>query len=288
MLHFSRIICAAAVNNLNAMKNLSLSILSDAILSLAAILIALLCIFRSLGLNFPLALFFAFVAAACFSAAITVRNTAKRKRRLDDGNVKAEKRSLANTLSLIKNSELIDLFAGIFEIRGIKLTKTDGALETENLTLIPLFAPESLTATGVADAVKRSASAGKTAVVISSSYTSEAIRFAAESGVKLVGLDEVFSLFKEHAPEFIKSERRAAKRYEFKRFFEKQNSGKLVFYGVMLCIFGFFAFYPVYYAISGGLFIFAGLTMRFLGKPSALGATTFDSLFANEKTDENK
>lgn len=270
------------------MKNLSLSIVSDAVLSLTAVLIALLCIFRALGLNLPIAILFALIAAACASAFITIRNQSKRAKRLDASAVKSEKRSLVNTLSLLKINELIDVFAGLFEVHGQKLAKTESSLESDSLVLIPVFSPEKTTAEQIAEAYKRSAVADKTVVIISSAYTSEAILFAAESGIKLVGLDEVFSLFKEHAPEFIKSERRAAKRYELKRLIEKQNSTRLIFYGVILCIFGFFAFFPIYYAISGGLFIFVGLVVRFFGRPSAISATTFDSLFESEKSNENK
>ncbi|MDD6927218.1 MAG: hypothetical protein PUJ49_05075, partial [bacterium] len=47
--------------------------------------------------------------------------------------------------------------------------------------------------------------------------------------------------------------------------FSRKNAGRFLLYGILLELFGALSFFPVYYSVSGGIFIILSLSVFFFG-----------------------
>ena len=123
-------------------------------------------------------------------------------------------------------------------------------------------------------------------IVISSSFSPAAVSLASSIGVKLVSA-ETFARFLDEKGLLATSAdeiKKPALKERLSVFFYRKSGRRFLLYGVFLCAVSRLVFYPVYYLVTGTIFIVYGLIAAFFGRGAVANNT--DNL--KELFDKNK
>ncbi len=147
-----------------------------------------------------------------------------------------------------------------------------GFLTSDGNFVFAEFLLESLSADKAVAAYKKTPK-GKNLAYIGISFSEECERLAESLSprIKLVKLEEIFPLLKKHGviPEggFVakKSKRKIAD--AIRSSFDRKKAGTFAVYGAAMLAMSYFAFFPVWYVLSGCFFIVYSLAILIYAKP---------------------
>ena len=146
--------------------------------------------------------------------------------------------------------------------------KVTGGIVCENNFYYVKFTYNKITVGEVAHAYKL-APKSKTLVFVAIAFESEALTFASSffTKITLLSLNEIFPILKKAntlpSGGFIPKEHKTSIINLLKQTFQRQKAKTFAFYGAFMLIMSRFVFFPVWYIISGSLFLIYAITIKF-------------------------
>lgn len=260
-----------------------LPIILDTLLSFIASLILSFCIMRLFNTPPAAAIVCSAVFSATLSVAVFFKKQSASKIKLDATRLSRSKNALSATLEKMSDAQLIELLKGIISKLGCEVHTTNVSTDTPSHRFVPLFLPEGVNANELAKSVRNLPCDGKTVCVLSRSFTADAVFYAKERSVRLFAIEQIYPLVKKYAPEIIKEDDfKNSRMPKFNLLFTKKNGRKFILYGILLDIFSLLSFYPVYYVISGTVFITTGLITAFFGTKPLVQTKTLEQTINGE------
>ena len=243
------------------------------------------CIFVFLGaasvsfvaLRFYSGLTASIILSAVFAALSETIFVLLRKRRTRNYILKtkdAEKAEKAMfSLCVFKEDELNEFFSSFLKKMQIPFFSENGVivLPESNAELHFKFTFASVTENEIIEEYKKTAK-GRNVLVCGKSFSEETISLAKKFGGRIILADggalysvmKRFEFFPPESKNFVCAKKKNVSSL-FANFFSRKNAGRFLLYGILLELFGSLSFYPVYYSVSGGIFIILSLSVFFFG-----------------------
>lgn len=151
---------------------------------------------------------------------------------------------------------------------GKKPFMTDTGILCEDDFFFINFTYDSITTGGITEAYKKTPQ-GKNLVYVGVTFSDDAIAFTEGflNRIKLLPLSELFVYMKKHCtiPDggFVPNVKKIGFLSMLKGTFDKGKAKKFALYGGFLLIMSRFVFFPIWYIISGSLFLIYAITIKF-------------------------
>ena len=254
------------------MNNRTIPIVSDCILvflGAAALSFVALRFYSGLTASIILSVVFAALSETIF-VLLTKKRTRNYILKAKDAE-KAEKAMFA--LCVSKEDELNKFFSSFLKKMQIPFSSENGVivLSESNAELHYKFTFASVTENEIIEEYKKTAK-GRNVLVCGKSFSEESVSLSKRFGGRIILADggALYSVMKrfEFFPPENENYVRAKKKnvpYLFANFFSRKNAGRFLLYGILLELFGALSFFPVYYSVSGGIFIILSLSVFFFG-----------------------
>jgi len=246
------------------------SILTDVLFYSAAVWLLSFTIFRYYAL--PLWLCIAVAVALALATGMTVFLFAsgKQSKKLLNKREREAKDALMLHLTLASDTQVLTAFHRAFAADGQPVSLTDGRLELDGKTILPLFTMEATTADSVAACMRKY---GSTFVLLCNKLSPEAEKLLQTFEIKSIAGDEVYRLFRETKttpnPLICGELPRRTLKNKMRVAFSKTNSRPYFVSGSFLLIMSLFTIFPTYYLISGIVLLVCSVLIRFLGYSAA-------------------
>ncbi len=238
------------------------SLILDGIIAFLGSLILSFCIFRIINTPKIIAIITSLILSVCIFLAFILK---QREKSLVASNTFWQNKrifALKLKLSLMKNDEIIGLFASFLK----NASKKDFYLENENYIYLFRFLPDELSASDALSLIKKVDYSSKQIVLFSNAFSKNLINLSATLKISLVPTEKIYSYLKEASPEFLeKLEILSPKKFSLSGIFLKKNAVRFILYGLILELLSLITFFPVFYVISGAVFIIYGLITLFFG-----------------------
>lgn len=168
-------------------------------------------------------------------------------------------RKYLSALTFGEKEKTDEFLFNLLEKENKKPVKTDfGVITADGEFFTAEFLPEKRSANDVL-ASYRHTPKGCRLTVLSSEYTEECFTLREYIPVKLLTFSEIFPLVKKHGITIDGGYLPKKKKFSLKNTlissFDRKKAGKFAFYGFMLLVLSRFAFFPLWYAVSGTAFI---------------------------------
>jgi len=254
------------------MIKLKFSYIADAVFIFAFTLLTAFAVSRYYIGNFSLSLLCAISVSITVTSLYLLRATGKTKIFKIKKSEEELLLKILNQLALYKKEELLSYFCKFLTAYSVPFEKINGGflLKNKNDFIFPYFGFENISLKEVAEAYKLTPK-GKNLVLFGNSFDDKAKTFASGFGKRITLTDgsSFYLMMKEKdcfpkiTDEIIKTKPKIHSL--LKSTFSKTRARQCAFYGVALLILSNFVFYPVYYIISGSLFLIYAVTVRFFG-----------------------
>ena len=251
------------------MKTFVFSALVDALLSLVLAFFACFTLLLSFKLYKPSAILISAVIAAAFSFVVYVLS-ARRKMSIS---LKDESKTINQCMDIFNvctYDENLKFFSSVFNSMGISASITDEHILLENGNIVlPCFFPSPLDGNLLKIMTDRIKVNSKRIIVLSAKFTADAIIYAKSADMSVFEAKDVFSFLKEsnRLPDLKRVPKQRFYHGFFTRLFVRNNGVRFILFGLSLLIMAFMVFYPVYYYISGAVFILFGIVSLIFAKP---------------------
>lgn len=261
----TRIIKIFTGNNFR-MKPLSLSVVLNTLLSFLAVFIFLIVIVSFFQIKTWLKIAISAIISISFSVIIFYKNNQRyfKKQKLKNANKTLSE--VKRAFNLLSETQILSIFVELCKKLRLFPTLSDGFLYVEDAAIFPLFNPEDLSFNEIKKIALKTPSFIKKVIVVSDGFTKTALDFQKELSTVFVKSEEAikalkkFDLVPKIEPSIVKKENM------FLRLFKRTNGKKFILYGAGLLILSLFAFYRLYYLISGIVFIVFGVTAALFSK----------------------
>lgn len=254
------------------MKGFSLSAAVNASLSGISVFF-ILCYPFSLVLNRALTIFFSVVLSVFLSFIIYRFSYDREKKKNDSKFINDAFNQRMNILYACTDEEISAILKALLIKLHICADVSGRHMQTEDGSIVLfLLLPTAITANELAFFLRNFPYREKKIKIVSSSFSTEAEKFAEFAGVTLVDGVEFGKILEENdlLPEFEIKKKKADLRERISPFFYKTNGKRFLFYAALLGLFSRFSFYPIYYVISSLIFAIYGLIAVFFGKTASL------------------
>lgn len=282
----TRIIKIFTDNNFR-MKPLSLSVVLNTLLSFFVVFLFLTVVVSFFRIKTWLKIAISAIISVSIAVIIFYKNN---ERYSKTQKLKTANLALSETkrvFNLLSEEQIASIFFELCKKLQLSPTLSDGFLIIEDAAIFPLFYPEDLSFENVKKIANKTPSFIKKIIVVSDGFTKTALDFKKELSMIFVKSEEAIKLL-EKFDLVPKKERPIVKKENlFLRLFKKTNGKKFILYGVGLLILSLFAFYRLYYLISGGVFILFGLIATFFAKKDDFISTQKDFLQILNSLTEN-
>ena len=179
-----------------------------------------------------------------------------------------------NALCFASDEECLKIVFLTLERLGKKPFMTDNGIICYNDFFFVRFSYDSVTVGEITNAYKKTP-LGKNLVYVGVNFLQETKDFANgfSSRIKIVPLSELFPILKEvnTLPEggLLPTENKLSFLQLIKGSFNREKSKKFALYGSFLLIMSKFVFFPIWYIISGSIFLIYAITIKFFApKPT--------------------
>lgn len=224
------------------------------------------CIFRTIGLTDSLSAFFAVIIAIIFFILFLRLNLSLSQKKQYRATLSKKKRQFVKDLISMKTERIVSMLNDYVFDKSLPITRLNGKYTYNGYTLLFLFLPQKISANLIAYAIKSLDSDSKVAV-FSTSFDNDALIYCKENNVLAFSANEIYDAIEksEYKQQF---EVKPSKRFNLSNFQFKSNYKRALLFGISLAVLGNFSFFPLYYQISGSLFIIYGIVIAFFGKIS--------------------
>lgn len=205
--------------------------------------------------------FSALLGALCYFE--TVR---KRKNKIFVNDRAVEIKSCADILTLLSKPEQIETFTKYFESCQVDFDFIDGCFLVNGVCVIPCLKCEDLTFDEAKALVETCPFKRDKTIIISNGFSKKLTLLCDNLNAVPICTEEVIPHLLEKGLIGYEKPPKQKKEKLFFRLFKKANGTKTIIYGATMIAFSFFVFYPVYYLVSGTVFIVFGLIAKFFGR----------------------
>lgn len=248
------------------MKPLSLSVVLNTLLSFFAVFIFLIVIVSFFQIKTWLKIAISAIISISFSVIIFYKNNQRyfKKQKLQNANKTLSE--VKRAFNLLSETQILSIFIELCKKLRLSPTVSDGFIYVEDAAIFPLFNPEDLSFNEIKKIALKTPSFIKKVIVVSDGFSKTALDFQKELSTVFVKSEEAikalekFDLIPKIEPSIVKKENL------FLRLFKRTNGKKFILYGAGLLILSLFAFYRLYYLISGIVFIVFGVTAALFSK----------------------
>ena len=255
------------------------SLILDGIIAFSGSLLLSFCIFRIINTPKIIAIISSIIFSVCILLAFILK---KREKSIFISNtIWQNKRMLALKfkLSLMKNDEIINLFKGLIK----NCANKDFYLESEKYIYLFCFLPDELSTGDALSLIKKVDYSSKQIVLFSNAFSKNLIDISNALKISLISTEKIYSNLKEAYPEFLdKLEILDTKKLKLSGLFQKKNGIRFILYGSILELLSLITFFPIYYVLSGAVFIIYGLITLFFGNTVKQPSIDLDDIL-NEK-----
>lgn len=190
----------------------------------------------------------------------------KRKNKIYVNGRSVEVKACAETLTLFPKTKQIETFTLLFNSFCKDFDFSDGYFLVNGVCLIPCLKLDDLNFDEAKTLVEVCPFKSEKTIIISSGFTKNLTTFSDSLNLTLITTAEVIPLLIERKLIGYEKPLKQKKENLFFRLFKKANGTKTIIYGATMIAFSFFVFYPVYYLVSGTIFIVFGLIAKFFGR----------------------
>lgn len=249
------------------MKKIDLTIVADVAFYGVSAWFLSIGILRYFRMQFPLAaLLSALFSLAAGGTAFLLTSRSRRKRRLNKKETE-ERDALLLHFALEKEERVRAALLTAFLADQQQAHLKDDVLVVDGNLCIPRFTMQPLSADEIARLI-RAYGAEKT-TVLCNVLSAEAQKLAATFGVKIIGKDEIYSLFQRTdstpSPLILAEIPRKNAKKVFRRLVAKKSARPFFVSGILLLIMSLFTFFPIYYLIAGCILTSLSILIRFFG-----------------------
>lgn len=242
------------------------------------------CIFVFLGgaalgfvvLRFYFGLTASIILTLCFALLTETIFFLLRKKKTKNYIMKTKDREKAEsvlfTLGVSKREELNDFFSAFLDKMSVEHFDDKGVIvlsETQT-ELRYCFSFSPVTENEIIEEYKKTGK-GRNVLVCAKSFSEETVALAKRfcgrillaDGGALYSVMKRFDFFPPENKNF--SAQKKKPKIVLANLFSRKNAGRFLLYGILLELFGALSFYPVYYSVTGGIFIILSLAVFFFG-----------------------
>ena len=145
------------------------------------------------------------------------------------------------------------------------------------------FLPDELSTGDALSLIKKVDYSSKQIVLFSNAFSKNLIDISNALKISLISTEKIYSNLKESYPEFLDNlEILDTKKFKFSGLFQKKNGIRFILYGSILELLSLITFFPIYYVLSGAVFIIYGLITLFFGNTVKQPSIDLDDIL-NEK-----
>lgn len=266
-------------------KNISISVILNTILTFISVFLLCFAIFRLLNLTNLVSALISLLVSIILSVIIYIKNADDLKKSQSISALTKKKKQIIFNLAKMNNSEIIDLFAVVLEKKlNFKLEKTNFYLLSNEFLFIPFCTFEEPSLTHILQTIKQIESK-KEIIILTAQLSQKTTAILNALSVKIIIGDDFFSLFNE--TKFDETNQKEKKNFSLNKFFKRPLALKFLCYGIFLMGFSLICFYPIYYVLSGSLFIFYGLFSLFFGSQNPSPKKVLSEIEQKENRQEN-
>lgn len=235
------------------MKKMSLfAVVSDSILAAACAFALIFTAVRFYTKNPSLGLGLGCAAFVLFGALAYMKLSARRGKAIAFGKNSGKRKAFKTYLCSLDAQSAAGLIAPAFGGKA-----TDAGVTCDGKIYLPHFTPNALSPNDICGEIAMNSAQKK--VIVCNAATDDAVKFAGLFGVEIAFSDEIYDKLNELGalPEsypFAESLKPKLKDL-LKRAVRRSNAGRLFWCGLWLTLFSYFTFFPVYYIVSGGIFL---------------------------------
>lgn len=190
----------------------------------------------------------------------------KRKNKIFVNDRSVEIKACAETLTLLPKTKQSETFTTLFQSFCKDFDFSDGYYLVNGVCVIPCLKLDDFTFDEAKALIETCPFKSDVTIIISNGFTKNLTSFSDSLNLTLIKTEEVVPLLIERKLIGYEKPPKQKKDNLFFRLFKKANGTKTIIYGGTMIVFSFFVFYPVYYLVSGTIFIVFGLIAKFFGR----------------------
>ncbi|MGN0819633.1 MAG: hypothetical protein ACI4M6_04445 [Christensenellaceae bacterium] len=248
------------------MKLIYITSFIDGLMVFSGCFVLFNCIFKSMGLFNKLSGVFALLLAVIFFILFLRLNLSSSQKKQFKTTLSKKKKQFVDSLISMSDSEIVGLLNEYVFDKSQPISRLNGNYTYNGYTLIFLFLPEKVSANLVAYVLKNVNPKEKTAVFCTI-FDKDALSYCKSNKVLTFSVNEIYDAI-EKTDYLQDMKTTATKRFDLGNLKFRSNYKRALFFGISLAVLGNFSFFPIYYQISGSLFIIYGIVIAFLGKIS--------------------
>lgn len=260
------------------MKPLSLSVVLNTLLSFFAVFLFLIVLVSFLKIKTWLKIAISAIISIFIAIIIFRKNNERYSKKQKLKNASKTLSEAKQTFNLLSKDRILSIFVELCKNLTLTPSLSDDYLTLKDTAIFPLFYPEDLSFNEIKNIISKTPSSIHKIIIVSDGFTKTALDFTKGLSVIFIKSDEAikllekFDLIPQNEPIIIKKENL------FLRLFKRTNGKKFILYGAGLLILSLFAFYRLYYLISGIVFIVFGVIAALFAKNDGLMTNQKDFL----------
>lgn len=277
------------------MKNLKLASFINLIILCAGIFIASLIGFSLVRLNLAVKILFALIIALLVTFFAYKKESAVSVRVKNSQNSIKRINEVMHILNTCAGDEIQSIFLKFFNLKGICAKAHKRYMCTDRgYTVFLGFYTEPLGEFDAKNILENLPFADAKLVIISNQFTDACVEFCKFKQITLITSQQIAPyldydvLNLRQAEKSVNKNKRSLLKALIKSFYNRKNFKRFFLYGVLLFTLSRLTFYPVYYVISGGIFIVNGLIALLFGKNDLQAINQSDWFFDNLNNAQNK
>lgn len=269
------------------MKFFSLPVILNTAFALAFSFVLFFAGLAAINIPIWLKILLAAAVAVTLAALTMVKSSAVYMKKNETKILKSEKNAALKRLSHMKKHEITGLFRNLFNKAKVAYREENGCFLCGSAMIVPIFAPTDLNANDIKFMLDDAPFLYDRCYIIANGFDLSATDFCAAERVDAISAENFLPVLKRYG--LLPCAVNAAKPKKeglLRRVMKKVNGIKLIVYGAALFAMSFIVFYPVYYVVSGVIFIVFGLIARFFGKtdPQMISASEeLDKIFKTKE-----
>lgn len=269
------------------MKSISLSLALNSLISFVIIFTLTLLILSFLKVQLWVLFLFTLFISLPITIFIFLRLKNKEQKRNLMVKSKQQNDGLILTLNTLKKDQITQIFCNLFTSLKVNFTEKSGYFLVNNTALYPAFFIEPLSVNEAKFILNNSPFSDQKHIIISNAFKENVRLFCEQFNLLTMPTSCVLDLLLKHQLISPTTLKKAKKQRLITALFKRVNGKRFILYGVMLLLLSLIVFYPIYYIVSGMIFVVFGLISLLFGKKEQF-LNNFCDLLTALNIDEKK
>lgn len=249
---------------------MKISDMLDCVIGFFALFILSFALGKHLGVK-KLNFFFSFSLSACVIFLYTKHKVTQRRKYVKNKEEEKKLEKIKTRLKMNSSKQNFDFLTKLFTLLDFNFVKSGNKLVYKKYDVFILFKFEPITKDELCDFYKRTDKNAKT-LIFCSELSDQSKNFAQDFNERIIlqSAENLFALMKKVSfyPDVSKVPEKEKIKFSeiLKSFLIKDNGKRFIGYGITLLIISLFAYFPIFYLLTGTILCVFGLIGRFWGK----------------------